>query len=128
MKYKIIQSLIAVAFVWIFICVFALKFYKYMPKNNRNTVLSNVFVRWLRLPPSRLGHSSELDGSRCSVGCVCNSSETGLKSQMKESKASQRKKYSNEFILSLAFFYVPCSLCFPAVETENMISRHLMKH
>ena len=23
---------------------------------------------WLRLPPSRLGHSSELDGSRCSVG------------------------------------------------------------
>ena len=38
MKYKIIQSLIAVAFVWIFICVFALKFYKNMPKNNRNIV------------------------------------------------------------------------------------------
>ena len=30
MKYKIIQSLIAVAFVWIFICVFALKFYKWL--------------------------------------------------------------------------------------------------
>lgn len=104
MKYKIIQSLIAVAFVWIFICVFALKFYKYMPKNNRNTVLSNVFVRWLRLPPSRLGHSSELDGSRCSVGCVCNSSETGLKSQMKESKASQRKNTQMSLFFHLLFF------------------------
>lgn len=95
--------------------------------NNRNIVQSNVFVRWLRLPPSRLGHSSELDGSRCSVGCVCNSSETGLKNQMKESKASERKNTQMSLIFHL-LFYVPCSLCFPAVETENMISRHLMKH
>lgn len=62
MKYKITQSLIVVDFVRIFVCIFVLKFYKYMPMNNRNIVQSNVFVRWLRLPPSRLGHSSELDG------------------------------------------------------------------
>ena len=33
-----------------------------------NTDLVRARVIWLRLPPSRLGHSSELDGSRCSVG------------------------------------------------------------
>ena len=73
-----------VSLMWIFICIFARKIFNYMPMDNRNTVQLNSLVGWLRLPPSRLGHSSELDGSRCSVGCLGNSSATDLKNQMKE--------------------------------------------
>lgn len=51
-----------------------------MPMDNRNTVQLNSFV-----------------------GCLGNSSATGLKNQMKESKAS-KKNNSAEFIISLAFF------------------------
>ena len=67
--------------MWNFICIFARKIFNYMPMDNRNTVQLNSFV-----------------------GCLGNSSATGLKNQMKESKASERKNNSAEFILSLAFF------------------------
>ena len=90
--------------MWNFICIFARKIFNYMPMDNRNTVQLNSFV-----------------------GCLGNSSATGFKNQMKESKASERKNTQMSLIFHL-LFYVPCSLCFPAVETENMISRHLMKH
>lgn len=80
MKYKIIQSLITVAFIWILICIFALKIYKYMPMDNRNIVQSNWFVR-----------------------CFGNSSETGLKNQMKKSKASERKNTQMSLFFHLLF-------------------------
>ena len=47
--------------MWNFICIFALKIFNYMPMDNRNTVQLNSFV-----------------------GCLGNSSATGLKNQMKE--------------------------------------------
>ncbi len=80
MKYKIIQSLITVAFIWILICIFALKIYKYMPMDNRNIVQSTWFVR-----------------------CFGNSSETGLKNQMKKSKASERKNTQMSLFFHLLF-------------------------
>lgn len=89
--------------MWNFICIFARKIFNYMPMDNRNTVQLNSLVGWLCLPPSRLGHSSELDGSRCSVGCLGNSSATGLKSQMKESKASERKTTQQSLFFHLLF-------------------------
>ena len=90
--------------MWNFICIFARKIINYMPMDNRNTVQLNSLVGWLRLPPSRLGHSSKLDGSRCSVGCLGNSSATGLKNKMKESKASERKTTQQSLFFHLLFF------------------------
>ena len=80
MKYKIIQSLIIVAFIWILICTFAHKIFNYMPMNKRNIVHLNGFV-----------------------GCICNSSETGFGNQMKESEASERKKTQTSLFFHLLF-------------------------
>lgn len=84
--------------MWNFICIFARKIFNYMPMDNRNTVQLNSFV-----------------------GCLGNSSETGLKNQMKESKASERKTTQQSLFFHL-LFYVPYSRSPPAVEVVNMIS------
>lgn len=56
-----------------------------MPMDNRNTVQLNGFV-----------------------GCLGNFSATGLKNQMKESKASERKTTQQSLFFHL-LFYVPYS-------------------
>ena len=66
--------------MWIFICIFARKIFNYMPMDNRNTVQLNSFV-----------------------GCLGNSSATGLKNQMKESKASERKTTQQSLFFHLLF-------------------------
>lgn len=67
--------------MWNFICIFARKNFNYMPMDNRNTVQLNSFV-----------------------GCLGNSSATGLKNQMKESKASERKTTQQSLFFHLLFF------------------------
>ena len=66
--------------MWNFICIFARKIFNYMPMNNRNTVQLNSFV-----------------------GYLGNSSATGLKNQMKESKASERKTTQQSLFFHLLF-------------------------
>ena len=66
--------------MWNFICIFARKNFNYMPMDNRNTVQLNSFV-----------------------GCLGNSSATGLKNQMKESKASERKTTQQSLFFHLLF-------------------------
>ena len=66
--------------MWNFICIFARKIFNYMPMDNRNTVQLNSFV-----------------------GCLGNSSATGLKNQMKESKASERKTTQQSLFFHLLF-------------------------
>lgn len=66
--------------MWIFICIFARKIFNYMPMDNRNTVQLNSFV-----------------------GCLGNSSATGLKNQMKESKASERKTTQQSLFFTCFF-------------------------
>ncbi len=70
-----------------------------MPMDNRNTVQLNSFV-----------------------GCLGNSSATGLKNQMKESKASERKTTQQSLFSSLAFFMCLTHRSPHAVEVVNMIS------
>lgn len=84
--------------MWNFICIFARKIFNYMPMDNRNTVQLNSFV-----------------------GCLGNSSATGLKNQMKESKTSERKTTQQSLFFHL-LFYVPYSWSPHAVEVVNMIS------
>lgn len=66
--------------MWNFICIFARKIFNYMPMDNRNTVQLNSFV-----------------------GYLGNSSATGLKNQMKESKASERKTTQQSLFFHLLF-------------------------
>lgn len=66
--------------MWNFICIFARKIFNYMPMDNRNTIQLNSFV-----------------------GCLGNSSATGLKNQMKESKASERKTTQQSLFFHLLF-------------------------
>lgn len=66
--------------MWNFICIFARKIFNYMPMDNRNTVQLNSFV-----------------------GCLGNSSATGLKNQMKESKASEEKQLSRVYSFTCFF-------------------------
>lgn len=57
--------------------------------------------------------------------CLCNTSASGLRSEMKESKASERKNTHVSLIFHL-LFYVPYSLVLLVLQTINMILSLLM--
>lgn len=57
--------------------------------------------------------------------CLCNPSDSGLKSEMKESKASERKKTHKSLIFHL-LFYVPYLFPLRVLLELNMILSLLM--